>query len=59
MRSDIDADGEKHVLGIWLAKTPLDHATASESARFWTSAMTDLKTAACATSSSPAPTPTA
>jgi putative transposase len=39
----IDADGEKHVLGIWLAKTPLDHATAGESARFWTSVMTDLK----------------
>ncbi|PZG03461.1 IS256 family transposase [Nonomuraea aridisoli] len=39
----IDADGDKHVLGIWLAKTPLDAATAGESARFWTSVMNDLK----------------
>ncbi|MGP3921537.1 IS256 family transposase [Nonomuraea sp. 10N515B] len=39
----IDTDGDKHVLGIWLAKTPLDTATAGESARFWTSVMTDLK----------------
>jgi putative transposase len=39
----IDTDGEKHVLGIWLAKTPLDSATAGEGARFWTSVMTDLR----------------
>ncbi|RVX37894.1 transposase-like protein [Nonomuraea polychroma] len=39
----IDTDGEKHVLGIWLAKTPLDAATAGEGARFWASVMTDLK----------------
>ncbi|MFI6744532.1 IS256 family transposase [Nonomuraea sp. NPDC050451] len=39
----IDTDGDKHVLGIWLAKTPLDAATAGESARFWASVMTDLK----------------
>jgi len=39
----IDADGEKHVLGIWLAKTPLDTATAAEGARFWNSVMTDLR----------------
>jgi Transposase, Mutator family len=39
----IDTDGEKHVLGIWLAKTPLDAATAGEGARFWASAMTDLR----------------
>jgi putative transposase len=39
----IDADGEKHVLGIWLAKTPLDAATAGEGARFWNSVMTDLR----------------
>ncbi|MFD0480127.1 IS256 family transposase [Nonomuraea thailandensis] len=39
----IDADGDKHVLGIWLAKTPLDAATAGESARFWTSVMNDLR----------------
>jgi putative transposase len=39
----IDADGEKHVLGIWLAKTAPDAATAGEGARFWNSVMTDLK----------------
>jgi len=39
----IDTDGDKHVLGIWLAKTPLETATAGESARFWTSVMTDLR----------------
>jgi hypothetical protein len=26
----IDGDGEKHVLGIWLAKTPPEAATAGE-----------------------------
>ena len=31
----IDADGEKHVLGIWLAKTAPETATAGEGARFW------------------------
>lgn len=39
----MDGDGEKHVLGIWLAKTPPDTATAGEGARFWGSVMTDLK----------------
>jgi putative transposase len=39
----IDADGEKHVLGIWLAKTPPEAATAGEGARFWNSVMTDLR----------------
>ena len=39
----IDADGEKHVLGIWLAKTPLDGATAGEGARFWAHVMADLR----------------
>jgi putative transposase len=39
----IDGDGEKHVLGIWLTKTPLDTATAGEGARFWSSIMTDLR----------------
>jgi putative transposase len=39
----IDADGEKHVLGIWLAKTPPETATAGEGARFWNSVMTDLR----------------
>jgi putative transposase len=39
----IDADGEKHVLGIWLAKTAPDTATAGEGARFWNSVMNDLR----------------
>ena len=39
----IDADGEKHVLGIWLAKTAPEAATAGEGARFWSSVMTDLR----------------
>ena len=39
----IDADGEKHVLGIWLAKTPPEAATAGEGARFWASVMADLR----------------
>jgi transposase-like protein len=38
----VDAGGERHVLGIWLAKTPLDTA-AGEGARFWNSVMADLK----------------
>jgi transposase-like protein len=39
----VDADGEKHVLGIWLAKTPPQTAAAGEGARFWGSVMADLK----------------
>ncbi|TDD59007.1 IS256 family transposase [Actinomadura rubrisoli] len=39
----VDTDGHKHVLGIWLAKTPLDVATAGEGARFWASVMADLR----------------
>jgi transposase-like protein len=39
----IDADGEKHVLGIWLAKTPPETAAAGEGARFWNSVMNDLR----------------
>jgi putative transposase len=39
----IDTDGEKHVLGIWLAKTPLESATAGEGARFWASVTADLR----------------
>jgi transposase-like protein len=39
----IDADGEKHVLGIWLARTPPEGATAAEGARFWGQVMTDLR----------------
>ena len=31
------------MLGIWLAKTPLDTATAGEGARFWASVMSDLR----------------
>jgi transposase-like protein len=43
LAAGIDADGEKHVLGIWLAKTPLQTATAGEGARFWASVMADLR----------------
>jgi putative transposase len=43
LAAGIDADGEKHVLGIWLARTPLESATAGESARFWASVTTDLR----------------
>ncbi|MDL4818573.1 IS256 family transposase [Actinomadura opuntiae] len=39
----IDTDGHKHVLGIWLARTPAESATAGESSRFWTSVTTDLR----------------
>ena len=39
----VDADGEKHVLGIWLARTPLETATAGESGRFWASVTADLR----------------
>jgi putative transposase len=39
----VDCDGEKHVLGIWLAKTPLETAAAGEGARFWASVTTDLR----------------
>jgi putative transposase len=39
----VDADGEKHVLGIWLAKTPPESATAGESGRFWASVTADLR----------------
>ena len=37
------ADGDKHVLGIWLAKTPPQAAAAGEGARFWGSVMNDLR----------------
>jgi putative transposase len=39
----VDADGEKHVLGIWLGRTPPDSATAGEGARFWGSVTADLR----------------
>jgi putative transposase len=39
----IDPDGEKHVLGIWLAKTMPGDSTAGEGARFWNQVMNDLR----------------
>jgi putative transposase len=39
----VDADGDKHVLGIWLAKTAPEAATAGEGARFWASVLNDLR----------------
>jgi putative transposase len=39
----IDADGEKHVLGIWVAKTAPESAAAGEGAGFWRSVMADLR----------------
>jgi transposase-like protein len=38
----IDADGEKHVLGIWVAKTAPGDTAAGEGAGFWRSVMADL-----------------
>jgi len=43
LAAGIDTDGEKHVLGIWLARTPLETATAGEGARFWGSITADLR----------------
>jgi putative transposase len=43
LAAGIDADGEKHVLGIWLARTPAETATAGESSRFWASVTADLR----------------
>ena len=39
----VDADGEKHVLGIWLSRTPPGSAAEGEGARFWGSVMADLR----------------
>jgi putative transposase len=39
----IDADGEKHVLGIWVAKTAPGDGAAGEGAGFWRAVMADLK----------------
>lgn len=39
----VDADGEKHVLGIWVAKTAPGDAAAGEGAGFWRSVMADLQ----------------
>ena len=38
----VDADGEKHVLGIWVAKTAPGDAAAGEGAGFWRAVMADL-----------------
>jgi len=38
----VDADGEKHVLGIWVAKSAPGSAAAGEGAGFWRSVMADL-----------------
>ena len=37
------AYGEKHVLGIWLSRTPQGGAAEGEGARFWGSVMADLR----------------
>jgi transposase-like protein len=39
----IDTDGDKHVLGIWTAKTEAGNQTAGEGAGFWRSVVTDLR----------------
>jgi hypothetical protein len=39
----VDGDGEKHVLGIWLSRTPPGSAAEGEGARFWGGVMADLK----------------
>lgn len=39
----VDADGEKHVLGIWLSRAPPGSAAEGEGARFWGSVMADLR----------------
>jgi putative transposase len=39
----IDADGEKHVLGIWVARTAPGDGAAGEGAGFWRSVTADLK----------------
>jgi putative transposase len=39
----IDADGEKHVLGIWVARTVPGEGAAGEGAGFWRAVMADLK----------------
>ncbi len=39
----IDTDGDKHVLGIWLARTPLAEATGGESGRFWAAVTAGLR----------------
>jgi putative transposase len=39
----IDSDGEKHVLGIWVARTAPESAAAGEGAGFWRAVMAGLK----------------
>ncbi len=43
LAAGIDADGEKHVPGIWVAKTAPGDGAAGEGARFWNPVMTDLR----------------
>ena len=47
LAAGIDADGEKHVLGIWLARTPLQTATAGEGCRTRTGSRQGVQGAAC------------
>ena len=46
----VDGDGEKHVLGIWLAKTPPESATAGESSGSGRRSPPTCATGACVTS---------
>jgi putative transposase len=39
----VGVDGDKHMLGIWIAKTAPDLQTAGEGAGFWRSVMNDLR----------------
>jgi transposase-like protein len=39
----VDTDGDKHVLGIWIAKTDTGSRVAGEGAGFWRSVVTDLR----------------
>jgi putative transposase len=39
----VDTDGDKHVLGIWIAKTDAGGRCAGEGAGFWRSVVTDLR----------------
>jgi putative transposase len=44
----VNMEGHKEVLGLWISQT--------EGAKFWLQVVTELKTAACRISSSPAST---
>jgi putative transposase len=39
----VDGDGEKHMLGIWVARTGPELMTGGEAASFWRAVMADLK----------------